>query len=109
MGIMTSPSSAFTQSHYPRRSSTLLHASIGGQNEMNTGSTVLDQPVNLIDNPSVKKHLNNNKNKNKNKHSSDQEEKKNMDNDEWELRLYDDQNNTREKVARVLVQVTGSS
>merc|ERR1712238_516575 len=104
VAIMTSPSSAFTQSHYPRRSSTLLHASIGGQNEMNRGSTVLDQPFNLIDNSSVKKHLNNNKNKD----SSDQE-KKNMDVDEWELRLYDDQNNTREKVARVLVQVTGSS
>merc|ERR1712161_98559 len=105
--IMASPSSAFTQRQYPRRSSTLLHASIGEQNEVSRGSTVLDRPFNVIDNPSVKKHLNNNKNKNK--HSSDQEEKKIMDNDEWELRLYDDQNNTREKVARVLVQVTGSS
>merc|ERR1719162_48826 len=104
---MTNPSSAFTQRQYPRRSSTLLHALIGEQNEVSRGSTVLDRPFNVIDNPSVKKHLNNNKNKNKD--SSDQEEKKNMDNDEWELRLYDDQNNTREKVARVLVQVTGSS
>jgi len=103
---MTS-TSAFTQSHYPRRSSTLLHASIGGQNKMSKGSTVLDRSFNLIDNPSLEKHLNNNKNKSK--HYSDHEEKKNMDNDEWELRLYDDKTNTREKVARVLVQVTGSS
>jgi len=103
---MTS-TSAFTQSHYSRRSSTLLHASIGGQDEMKRGSTVLERPFNLIDNPSVEKHLNNNKNKSK--HSSDLEEKKNMDDDEWELRLYDDKTNTREKVARVLVQVTGSS
>merc|ERR1719148_67391 len=64
-------------------------------------------PTQLIDNPCMKKHLNNNKNKNK--HSSDQEKFKNKDDDEWELRLYDDKTNTREKVARVLVQVTGSS
>merc|ERR1719491_2527215 len=99
---MASPSSAFTQRQYPRRSSTFLHATIGEHNEVSRGSTMLDRPFNVIDNPSVKKHVNNNKNKD----SSDQEEKKNMDNDEWELRLYDDQNNTREKVARVLVQVT---
>eukprot|EP00751_Fragilariopsis_kerguelensis_P026392 CAMPEP_0170861260 /NCGR_PEP_ID=MMETSP0734-20130129/18084_1 /TAXON_ID=186038 /ORGANISM="Fragilariopsis kerguelensis, Strain L26-C5" /LENGTH=120 /DNA_ID=CAMNT_0011235259 /DNA_START=137 /DNA_END=499 /DNA_ORIENTATION=+ len=80
--------SAFTQSHYPRRSSTLLQASIVGQDEqMSRGSTVLDQSFNLINNPSTEKYLNNNKNKNK---YSEQEEYKNEDDDEWELRLYDD-------------------
>mmetsp|Transcript_6426 Transcript_6426/g.6336 ORF Transcript_6426/g.6336 Transcript_6426/m.6336 type:complete len:142 (+) Transcript_6426:2-427(+) len=77
---------------------------------MSRGSTVLDQPFNLINNPSAEIYLNNNKHKyeNKNKHS-ELEKFKNKDDDEWELRLYDDKTNTREKVARVLVQVTGSS
>ena len=101
--------SAFTLSNNPRRSSTLLKASIGGQDmQVSRGSTVLDQPFDLINNPSVEIYLNNNEHKIKNKHS-EQEKFKNKDDDEWELRLYDDKTNTREKVARVLVQVTGSS
>merc|ERR1712238_186000 len=38
-----------------------------------------------------------------------QEEKKNMDDDEWELRLYDDKTKNWEEVADALVQVTRSS
>jgi len=105
--------SAFTQSNYhgsviPRRSSTLLPASVGSSSgdEMSGGSTVLNRPFDLIKNPSEEKFLNKNKNDN---HSNQEEKKKNMDDDEWELRLYDDKTNTREKVACVLVQVTGSS
>ena len=73
-----------------RRSSTVLHASISGQNEiMRTGSTVFHRPCTLIDNPSVKKYLNNN-----NTHpTAEQEEKKNLEDDN----------------VRVSVQVTGSS
>merc|ERR1712238_124945 len=84
-----------------------LKASIGEQDmQVSRGSTVLDQPFDLINNPSVEGYLNNHKHKNKH---SEQEKFKNKDDDEWELRLYDDKKNTREKVARVLVQVTGSS
>jgi len=102
---MTSSTSAFTQYHnyhgsviIRRRSTTLLQALIVGQDEMSRESTVLDRPLNLINNPSVQKH-------------SDPE-KKNIDhndNDEWELRLYDDRTKTWEEVADALVEVTGSS
>merc|ERR1711884_87994 len=58
-------------------------------------SVVLDRP--LIENPSVYQ-----KKQNKNR-------EKNRDDEQWKLRLYDDEVNTRERVARVVVQVTGSS
>jgi len=103
---MTSSTSAFTQCHnyhrsviIPRRSSTLLPALIGEQSEMSRSSTILDKPLNFINNPSIKKH-------------SYQENKKNIDDnddDEWVLRLYDDKTKTWEEVADALVQVTGSS
>jgi len=99
---MTSSTSAFTQCHnyhgsviIPRRSTTLLQALIVGQDEVSRESTVLDRPLNLINNPSVQ-----------------HPEKKNIDqndNDEWELRLYDDRTKTWEEVADALVEVTGSS
>jgi len=72
--------------------------------KMSGGSVIFDQQLNLIDNPSVEKLLNAN-----NKRSCQEQEKKNMDDDEWELRLYDDKTKTWEDVADALVQVTGSS
>merc|ERR1712161_87510 len=104
---MTSSTSAFTQHNYRgsaiilRQSSTLLSASIGM--DKSRGSVTFDRPLNLIDNSSMEKHLSANSN-----HSC-QEEKKNMDDDEWELRLYDDKTKTWEEVADALVLVTGSS
>eukprot|EP00751_Fragilariopsis_kerguelensis_P015803 CAMPEP_0170850212 /NCGR_PEP_ID=MMETSP0734-20130129/10475_1 /TAXON_ID=186038 /ORGANISM="Fragilariopsis kerguelensis, Strain L26-C5" /LENGTH=192 /DNA_ID=CAMNT_0011220041 /DNA_START=35 /DNA_END=613 /DNA_ORIENTATION=- len=106
---MTSSTSAFTQRNYHgsviilRQSSTLVSASIGM--DKSRGSITFDRPLNLIDDSSLEKHLSTN-----NKHSC-QEEKKNMDmdNNEWELRLYDDKTKTWEEVADALVLVTGSS
>jgi len=89
---MTGDTSAFTQ-YVPRRSSMSLPALLVGG--------VLDRPLHLIDDLSVKKQLN--------KITYSDRQEKNMNDDEWELRIYDDQINTREKVARTLVQVTGSS
>jgi len=47
--------------------------------------TMFDQPLNLTDNPSMVKHLNAN-----NKRSWQEDKKKNMDVDEWALKLHDD-------------------
>jgi len=61
--IMTSSTSASNQCHHyygsviPHRSSTLLSASI--DREESRGATTLDRRLNVIDNPSVDKHLNN--------------------------------------------------
>merc|ERR1719491_2396284 len=73
---------------------------VGGDNTGGSAA-VLDRSLHLIDDLSVKKKLN--------KITYFDRQEKNIDDDEWELRLYDDQINTREKVARTLVQVTGSS
>jgi len=60
---MTSSTSASNQCHHyygsviPHRSSTFLPASI--DREESRGATMLDQRLNVIDNPSVEKHLNN--------------------------------------------------
>mmetsp|Transcript_6428 Transcript_6428/g.6337 ORF Transcript_6428/g.6337 Transcript_6428/m.6337 type:complete len:189 (-) Transcript_6428:147-713(-) len=97
---MTGDTSAFTQ-YVPRRSSMSLPASFAGGDNTGGSAAVLDRPFNLVDNLSVKKKLN--------KIIDSDRQEKNMDDDEWELRLYDDNINTREKVARALVQVTGSS
>merc|ERR1712238_455171 len=67
------------------------------------GSVTFDRPLILIGNSSVEKHLSANSKR------SCQEEKKNMGDDEWELRLYDDTTKTWEDVADALVLVTGSS
>jgi ATP-dependent Clp protease adapter protein ClpS len=85
--------SAFTQQYHgaPRRSScTSMKAALidGG-------------PATMLDNSNVKEHLN----KKKSKENMDEDD----DDEKWELRIYDDKANTREKVARVLVEVTGSS
>jgi len=110
-GAMTISTSAFTQhrrtgSVIPYRSSILPQASTN-RDEINRGPPLFDRPLNSIHNPRLKKHLNNN-----NK-LSDQEETKNIDDNdddnEWELRLYDDETKTWEEVADALVQVTGSS
>merc|ERR1712238_527149 len=104
---MTSSTSAFTQHNYhgsviiPCQSSTLLSASIGM--DKSRGSITVDRSLNLIDNLSPEKHLS------ANSKYSCQEEKKNMDDDEWELRLYDDKTKNWEEVADALVLVTGSS
>ena len=65
---------------------------------MSRESTVLDQPLNLINNPSVQKH-------------SDPEKKDIDDNDnaEWELWLIDNKTKTWEEVANALVEVTWPS
>merc|ERR1712238_450387 len=103
---MASNTSAFTQRTHlgsviiPRQSSTLVSASIGIDNSR--GSITLDQPLNLIDDSSLEKHLSANSKR------SCQDEKKNMD-DDWELRLYDDKTKTWEELADALVLVTGSS
>merc|ERR1712238_448227 len=104
---MTSSTSAFTQRNYlgsgiiPRQSSTSVSASISM--DKSRGSVTFDRPLNLIDNSSDEKHLS------ANSIRSCQEEKKNMDDDEWELRLNDDKTKTWEEVAGALVLVTGSS
>ena len=77
---------------------TSLQASIGRQDKMSRESTVLDQPLNSINNPSVQK-------------DSDPEKKNIDDNDnsEWELRLIDNKTKTWAKVVDALVEVPGSS
>ena len=90
---MTGDTSAVTQ-YILCRSSMSLPASF-------VGAALLDHPLHLIDDLSLKKQLN--------KITYSDRQEKNMNDDEWELRIYDDQINTREKVARTLVQVTGSS
>merc|ERR1719491_1463693 len=97
---MTGDTSAFTQ-YVPRRSSMSLPASFVGGDNTGGSAAVLDRSLHLIDDLGVKKQLN--------KITYFDHQEKNIDDDEWELRLYDDQINTREKVARTLVQVTGSS
>merc|ERR1712238_422153 len=103
---MTSSTSTFTQRNYLgsgiilRQSSTLVSATISM--DKSRGSVTFDRQLNLIDNSSVEKHLSAN-----NKRSC--QEEKNMDDDEWELRLYDDKTKTWEEVADALVLVTGSS
>merc|ERR1719491_764423 len=105
---MTSSTSAFTQRNYlgsgiiPRQSSTSVSASISM--DKCRGSVTFDRPLNLIDNSSVEKHLSANS-----KRACQEEKKKNMDDEEWELRLYDDTTKTWEDVADALVLVTGSS
>merc|ERR1712238_511800 len=85
-----------------RQSSTSVSASISM--DKSRGSVTFDRPLNLIDNSSVEKHLSANS-----KRSCQEEEKKNMDDEEWELRLNDDTTKTWEEVADALVLVTGSS
>jgi len=110
-GAMTISTSAFTQhrrtgSVIPYRSSILPQAS-EDMDESKRGQPILGRPLNSIHNPSLKKHLNNNSK------LFDQVETKNSDDNDddndWELRLYDDDTKTWEEVADVLVQVTGSS
>jgi len=106
-----SSTSAFTQRHHTGSvisyRSSMLPLTSKDRDDSNRGPPIFDRPLNSIHNSSLKKHLNNiNK-------LSGQEEKKNMDHNdddnEWELRLYDDETKTWEEVADALVQVTGSS
>jgi ATP-dependent Clp protease adapter protein ClpS len=70
------------------------------------GASVANRPVTKIDDRTHGNHYRQNKNHQDNK---EYEEEDDEDDDEWEILIYDDQANTREKVARVLVQVTGRS
>merc|ERR1712232_1476979 len=83
--IACDPVIAFTSKHqfHPPNSASLLKATTTGSVSATTDAPVLDDLI-------ISKT---------NEHNDDHYEK-------WELRLYDDADNTREKVARVLVQVT---
>jgi ATP-dependent Clp protease adapter protein ClpS len=47
--------------------------------------------------------------RNRKDHPDDENKKKRKNNEKWRLLIYDDKVNTRDRVARVLVEVTGSS
>ena len=66
------------------------------------GPSVEDRRVKKIDDSTLGNYYRQNKNHQDKKIYED-------DDDEWELLIYDDQANTREKVARALVKVTGRS
>lgn len=97
------PSQSYTHDH--------AHAQAHGPLHMHMSTTVLDKPtVNpgtstgspaVLDRPNVEKS--------NSKSKSPEKERKHTGSEAWEVRIYNDGKNTREFVARCLVQIVGHS
>lgn len=123
--VLTNVASAFTHPQMkplltgmPRNSfATVLGATMGTPAMVEGQPAVLDRPTTKIDYSKLRDEKHSSRDKNNHKDSpihKHKDENKNEDenaanDNKWELWIYDDRANTREKVARVLVQVTARS